>query len=286
MELLTKRVAAIHDLSGFGRCSLTVILPVLSAMGIQVCPVPTAVLSTHTGGLGTPVIKDLTDYLDPCLDHYKNLDIGFDAIYSGFLGNGKQVESVLKYFESYPDALKFVDPVMGDNGKAYKTCDEDYQSQMKKLVCEADFITPNLTEAFLLLGENPVCDGLSLENAKTICEKLSNLGPEKVLVHSLKLDTVGLCSIGFDRRKNTFWLFPNNEIPVSYPGCGDVFASVLLGSFLSDSDFPKAVSKATSFTEKCIKATYNYHTNPKYGLLFENRLCTLLTNEKGIYETV
>ena len=121
MEKRPARVAAIHDLSGFGRCSVSVILPVLSAMGVQVCPVLTAVLSTHTGGFGEVVFRDLTDYIKPSLEHYKNLDIDFEAIYSGFLGSEEQVDSCLEFFKSYPDALKIVDPVMGDNGKIYSS---------------------------------------------------------------------------------------------------------------------------------------------------------------------
>ena len=115
MEKRPARVAAIHDLSGFGRCSVSVILPVLSAMGNQVCPVLTAVLSTHTGGFGEVVFRDLTDYIKPTLEHYKNLDIDFEAVYSGFLGSEEQVDSCLEFFKSYPNALKIVDPVMGDN---------------------------------------------------------------------------------------------------------------------------------------------------------------------------
>ena len=127
MEKRPARVAAIHDLSGFGRCSISVILPVLSAMGVQVCPVLTAVLSAHTGGLGDVVFRDLTDYIHPTLEHYKKLGIDFEAVYSGFLGSEEQVGSCLEFFKAYPNALKVVDPVMGDNGKAYKTCGESLQ---------------------------------------------------------------------------------------------------------------------------------------------------------------
>ncbi len=151
MEKRPQRVAAIHDLSGFGRCSLSVILPVLSVMGVQVCPVPTAVLSTHTGGLGEVVFRDLTDYIEPALAHYKELGIGFEAVYSGFLGSSAQVDACLSFFHSYPNALKIVDPVMGDNGKPYRTCTPEMQSRMAELVAVADVITPNLTEAAILL---------------------------------------------------------------------------------------------------------------------------------------
>ena len=139
------RVAAIHDLSGFGRCSLTVILPVLSVMKVQVCPVTTAVLSTHTGGLGDVVVKDLTDMLEPALAHYKRLGIEFECIYTGWLGSSEQVDICLDYFKSYPDALAVVDPVLGDHGKPYRTSTSDQIARMSQLVPVADVITPNLT---------------------------------------------------------------------------------------------------------------------------------------------
>ena len=119
------RVIAIQDLSGFGRCSLSVILPTLSAMKVQVCPVVTAVLSTHTGGLGEVVFRDLTDYLSPALEHYKKLELSFECVYSGFLGSLDQIDHCLQYFAAYPDAFAVVDPVMGDNGKAYRTYTPD-----------------------------------------------------------------------------------------------------------------------------------------------------------------
>ena len=168
MEKRPARVAAIHDLSGFGRCSVSVILPVLSAMGNQVCPVLTAVLSTHTGGFGEVVFRDLTDYIKPALEHYKSLDIDFEAVYSGFLGSEEQVDSCLEFFKSYPNALKIVDPVMGDNGKAYRTCTKSLQSRMKELVEVADVITPNLTEASMLLGENYRTEPMTVNEARSL----------------------------------------------------------------------------------------------------------------------
>ena len=116
------RVAAIHGLAGFGRSSLAVVTPTLSAMGIQVCPVPTAVLSTHTGGLGEVEYRDLTDYIRPCFEHYQRLELGFEGIYSGFLSNPSQADDVAAFIAAWPDALAVVDPVMGDHGKPYRTC--------------------------------------------------------------------------------------------------------------------------------------------------------------------
>lgn len=148
-----KIIAAIHDLSGYGRCSLSVILPVISAMGIQVCPVPTAVMSTHTGGFTDIAMEDLTDHISACYNHYEKLHLKFDAIYSGFLSSPKQVDCCLEFLHGNPDSLKVVDPVMGDNGKPYSTYTPELICRMKELVDAADVITPNLTETCMLLGE-------------------------------------------------------------------------------------------------------------------------------------
>ena len=147
MDMQNKRVAAIHDLSGVGRCSLTVIMPILSAMGVQACPVPTAILSTHTGGFGEVAFQDLTDYLPQALSHYQRLNLDFSCVYSGFLGSEAQIDHCLAFFQAYPDALAVVDPVMGDHGRAYRTVTEGMQRRMIELVGIADIITPNFTEA-------------------------------------------------------------------------------------------------------------------------------------------
>jgi len=176
---VSKKVVAIHDLSGFGRCSLTVIIPILSAMGIQVCPVPTAILSTHTGGFDNMVFKDLTDYISLCYQHYKSLNLEFDAIYSGFLASSAQIDCCFEFFRGsegdagFSNALKIVDPVMGDNGKPYKTYTKELCSRMNELVSIADIITPNLTEAAILLDED-YSPNLNQETAqewlKRLCE--------------------------------------------------------------------------------------------------------------------
>ena len=149
-----KRVAAIHDLSGFGRCSLSVILPTLSVMGVQVCPVPTTVFSTHTGGLGSVEQRDLSDFTLPCLEHYRRLGLEFECVYSGFLSSQEQIDHGLKFFSTYQDALAVVDPVMGDHGRPYRTITPQMRSRLGELVRVADIITPNLTELCLLTEQD------------------------------------------------------------------------------------------------------------------------------------
>ena len=255
------RIAAIHDLSGFGRCSLTVILPVLSAMGMQVCPVPTAVLSTHTGGMGEVVMRDLTDFLEPALDHYRRLELAFECIYTGFLGSPEQISHCLDYFRSYPQALAVVDPVMGDHGKSYRTVTGEMRGRMRELVAVADLITPNLTEAYMLLGEEYSPVPLTRAQAKSMAsgERMANLG--------------------YDRGRSAFWYVACDYVPVSYPGTGDLFAAVLTGALLQDDSLPMAINRATRFCELAIKTTFGYGSDPRHGVMLERSLGALTQRE-------
>ena len=279
MEKRPARVAAIHDLSGFGRCSISVILPVLSAMGVQVCPVPTAVLSSHTGGLGDPVIRDLTDYIEPALRHYQILGVEFEAVYTGFLGSGEQVDCCLEFFKAYPKALKIVDPVMGDNGRPYRTCTPELRRRMSELAAAADIITPNITEAAMLLEESYPAAPLTRSEAKSMLLRLSHMGPKRVVITGAELAQGGLASLGYDGENGSFWYVPCEYIPVHYPGCGDIYASVLLGAELSGASLPIAMARAAAFTELCVKTTYSYGSDPRYGVMLESVLGSLLKNE-------
>lgn len=273
----TATVAAIHDLSGVGRCSLSVILPTLSAQGIQVCPVPTAILSAHTGGFGEVVLRDLTDYISPALEHYKRLNYEFDCVYSGFLASTEQIDHCLEFFEYYKTALKVVDPVMADNGKRYKTCTHELCSRMGELAAIADIITPNITEAAILLRENPVQPDTAMQKIKSYLVRLSELGPKIVVITSVFSDGKAY-NVGYDREHSKFWRIPYNMINARYPGTGDVFASVLTGSILRGDSLPIAMNRATAFLERAIKTTYSYSTDTREGIMLESCLDFLITN--------
>ena len=266
-----KKVAAIHDISGIGRCSLTVIIPVLSAMGVQVCPVPTAVLSAHTG-YGEFVMRDLTDYIAPALEHYKKLGTEFDCIYSGFLASSEQIDHCLEFFGSFPNALKVVDPVMGDNGKSYATYTPKMCGRMSELVAVADIITPNLTEAAILLGEKYPDAPLNTSQAKSWLVRLSELGPKIVVITSVPIASGGIATIGYDKNSNSFWKIINDYVPISYSGSGDMFASILIGGILKGDSLPIAMNRATSFTQMAIKTTYSYGTHWTDGIMLEPQL--------------
>ena len=274
------RIAAIHDLSGFGRCSLTVILPVLSAMGMQVCPVPTAVLSTHTGGMGEVVMRDLTDFLEPALDHYRRLELAFECIYTGFLGSPEQISHCLDYFRSYPPALAVVDPVRGDHGKSYRTVTGEMRGRMRELVAVADLITPNLTEAYMLLGEEYSPVPLTRAQAKSMLARLSELGPEQVVITGASLASgERMANLGYDRGRSAFWYVACDYVPVSYPGTGDLFAAVLTGALLQDDSLPMAINRATRFCELAIKTTFGYGSDPRHGVMLERSLGALTQRE-------
>ena len=271
------RVGAIHDLSGFGRCSLSVILPVLSTMGIQCCPVPTAILSTHTGGFDGIVIKDLTDYIEPTLRQYKKLGIEFDAVYSGFLATTEQIGHCLEFFREYKSSLKVVDTVMGDHGKPYRTCTPELCRRMSELVEIADVITPNLTEAAILLGEpypTEMTAGMAKSWLARLCEKV-----KIAVITGVPLADGKMTNVGCDRESCGFWRVDWDYIPVSYPGTGDIFASVLTGSLLKGDSLPIAMDRATKFAQIAVKNTYSYGTEPRNGVMFESVLCWLSSNE-------
>ena len=248
-------------------------------MGIQVCPVPTAVLSTHTGGFTDMALEDLTEHISDCYEHYKKLGLQFDAIYSGFMTSPKQVDSCLKFFDGNPDALKVVDPVLGDNGKPYSTCTPELMRRMKELVEEADVITPNLTETCMLLGEE--CPPMmSVSQARSWLARLSDK-PRIVVIKGVPLiDDEGqkLSNIGFDRESGSFWRIDWDHIPMHYPGTGDIFTSVLTASLLKGESLPIALNRATTFTEIAVKTTYSYGTEARQGVLFEDCLSWLMTN--------
>lgn len=278
MQKPSPRVAAIHDLSGFGRCSLAVILPVISTMGVQVCPVPTAVLSTHTGNLGEVVLRDLTDFLEPALAHYKALELSFDCIYSGFLSSVEQVDHCLDFFSAYETALAVVDPVLGDHGKPYRTCGPELRRRMGELVARADIITPNLTEACILLGADYPRAPLTASQAKSMLAKLSELGPKQVIITGLTLADNTLANLGYDRDRGNYWRVSCAYVPVSYPGTGDIFSSVLVGGILTGDSLPIAMDRATRFVELAIKTTYSYGTDTRYGVMLEKSLHWLTLN--------
>lgn len=272
-------VAAIHDLSGFGRCSLSVISPILSAMGVQVCPVPTAVLSTHTGGLGDVVFRDLTDYMMPALEHYKSLGLSFDCIYTGFLSSVDQIDHCGAFFEAFPKALHVVDPVMGDNGTPYRTYTPQMCARMKEIVSRCHMITPNVTEALILLGERYTDEPFTVQRLRSVLSRLAELGPSYVVITGVHMSDGTVVNAGFDTNRSAYWKVVCSYVPAQYPGTGDMYTSVLVGGLLRGDSLPIAMERATRFLELAIKTTFSYGTDRRYGVLFETALPQLMKDE-------
>lgn len=282
MKNIVPRVAAIQDISGFGRCSLTVITPILSCMGVQVCPMPTAVLSTHTGGFKNIAFQDLTDNMENFIKHWEELGLSFDYIYTGFLGNEKQIDKVAHFCETFKrtgEEKIIVDPVMGDNGKLYSTYNEVMQRKMKDLIAYADIITPNVTEMCFLLGREYSTEPLSDEAIKEVLQALVKLGPKVVIITGVMMIDGRKANVAYDSKQDVFWKVPYDEVPAHYPGTGDAFASVLIGALSQGDSLPMAIDRATHFISLAIKTTYGYCTPSREGIMLEKVLPALFNKE-------
>lgn len=272
------KVAAIHDISGYGRGSLTTVIEVLATMGIQPCPVPTAVLSTHTGGFKDYKFIDLTEELPEYINHWANLNIEFDAIYSGFLGSVEQIEIVIDFIKRFKREEQYViiDPVLGDNGKTYDTFGAEMVKKMRKLVKNADIITPNITEAkFLLDKEEEIIR--SDETAKNWLKELSSFGPEMVVITSVPgyKNKERTSVLSYQKKDNRFWKVDCDYVPANFPGTGDLFTSILVGSILTGDSLPMAIDRAVQFISMAVRTTYGYDFPEREGVLIERVLANL-----------
>lgn len=278
MHSVIQRVAAIHDLSGFGGGSLSAVIPILSTMGIQVCSLPTAILSTHTGGFPDFHFRDLTDDMRLIVSHWRRLSLSFAAIYSGFLGSAEQVGIVRDFIRDFrgPETLVVVDPVLGDDGKLYDTMGEGMVTGMRSLVASADVITPNITEAGLLLGEPSLPATSGTDEIKAWARALADLGPRCVIVTSVPADFGrGTSVVAFDREAGRFWKVACPYIPACYPGTGDIFASVISGSLLQGDSLPLSLDRAVQFVSMAIRTTFGHNFPEREGVFLERVLPSL-----------
>lgn len=281
MDNIVKKVAAIHDLSGYGRSSLTGIIPILSSMKLQVCPVPTAVLSTHTGGFEGFSFLDLTDYMEQHIAHWKKLGLEFDCIYSGFLGSPRQIKIVADFvdFFGHKNNLTVIDPVLGDNGRLYGTMGNEMVEEMKKLIGKADIITPNFTEVTFLLDKEYKKE-ISESEVKEWLIELAAMGPKIVIATSVPDEDSHSTDrktnvVAYDRENNVFWKVSCKYIPASYPGTGDAYTSVVIGSLLQGDSLPIAIERGVQFITQCILASYGFKYPNREGVLLERMLDVL-----------
>ncbi len=277
-----KRAAAIHDLSGVGKCSLTVILPILSAAGIECAALPTAVLSTHTGGFGEVVCRDLTEDMLPIARHWRREHIGFDALYSGYLASYQQIGLVRETFGLLRGSrtLVMVDPVMGDNGRLYSLYTPEMARGMADLCACADIIVPNLTEAAILLGRD-YRPRLTPEETEETLRALSRLGPRRVVLTGVHFREGELGAACYDAGIDRMEYEAGPAVPGRFHGTGDVFASVLLAGLLHGNSLAGAVRLAVSFTAESIRRTADAGTDPRFGVRFEPGLTGLAERING-----
>lgn len=262
-----KKVAAIHDLSGYGRASLTVVIPILSNMGYQVCPLPTAILSAHSEYKDFRRF-DLTEHMEAIISHWKELGLSFDALYSGYLASLRQMDIVADFFDNFKTSRNFilVDPVLGDHNRLYPGMEPQMIEGMRRLCRKAGIITPNLTEAAFLLGKTD-CREVTLKETVGWCRRLSDYGPEYVIITSAPSENrKNTATIAYSRRDDRCWQVTADYIPASYPGTGDAFASVITGCLLNGDSLPEAIDRAVYFITMGIKTTFGYNQPPLDGI--------------------
>lgn len=272
-----KKIVTIQDISCYGKCSLTVALPIISAMGVEAAIIPTAVLSTHTM-FSRFTFKDLSDQIEPISEHWKEEKLQFDALYTGYLGSFEQIDLMKQFFEDFgKNTLKFVDPAMGDNGKLYPAFDEAFAKHMATLCAKADIIDPNLTEACFMLGTEYKEDGEYDEAyIKDILKKLCGLGAKIAILTGVSLEENKLGAMGYDSEKDEFFSYFNEKIPAKYHGTGDVFSSTLVGALTRGESLQKAIEIAADYTRESIVYTQKDADKPWYGVNFEQAIPYLI----------
>lgn len=260
-----KKVLCIHDLSGAGRCSLSVILPVLAVMGLQPIALPTMLLSTHTGGLGQPARLDCEAYGRAALEHYRALGLAPDCIYVGYLGTEALVDLAAEAFRLWPEAVKVVDPVMADGGKPYSGFTPAVIEKVRSLCAAADLILPNLTEARLLLGQDPTlpAEPITQEQALDLAAQLTQIAG-RVVVTGLPMGKFVGCAGAGDEP----FVVRHLHIDRSFPGTGDLFGAIVIGSLLRGNVLSAAADAAAGFVAQAIQHTPK-DADTRFGVWFE-----------------
>lgn len=265
-----KKAVTIQDISCFGKCSLTVALPIISAMGIETAVIPTAVLSTHTGGFAGYTFHDLTDDIPAIAKHWKELELKFNAVYTGYLGSAEQINIVSDFFDDFrtDNNVIIVDPVLGDNGKFYAGFDEKFAKKMSSLCSKADYIIPNMTEASFML-EVPYTENYDKKYVEDILRSLAGLGCKTPVLTGVHFDDMQQGAVAYDSENDKFYYSFSENIARSVHGTGDIFASVFTGAVTLGKDIQTSLDISVNYTVECIKATMPYFDEMWYGSCFE-----------------
>ena len=267
-----KQVAAVHDISGYGKCSLTVAIPILSAMGLEVLPVPSAVLSMNTEFPDFSFL-DLTNYLDEFIGSWKHNNVTFDAVYSGFLGSKQQIQIVKSLITEFSAKISIVDPVMGDNGKLFKTYNDEMCNELKSLVTLADIITPNVTEACILTGQKFFGNELNTEQTDVLLKGLQELGCENVVITGIT-NKDKLILRGIENGEN--FEIETELLDFFLSGTGDLFTSVLTGAYVNGDTLINSIKKASGFVINAMQFSKQIGVTHAHGVAFEPLLKELM----------
>lgn len=268
-----KRVIVVEDLSCVGKCSLTVALPIISAAGVETSVLPTAVLSTHTGGFTGYTFRDLTEDIAPIAAHWRSLNLHTDGIYTGYLGSFEQIDLVKQLIDDFAgeDCEVIVDPAMADNGVLYPAFDMDFVAGMRSLCEKADCVVPNLTEASFLLGHT-YKERYSQPEIEALLEELTAMGPRLAVLTGVSFEEGKLGAASYDREAGVFSYYFSEHIDGYYHGTGDVFASAFTAARLRGCSPSECLQLAVDFTVDSIRRTKIAGTENRYGVDFENGL--------------
>lgn len=268
-----KRIVTVQDISCLGKCSLTVALPIISAMGIETCVLPTAVLSTHTA-FKDFTFRDLTQDISPITNHWEKEKFHFDAIYTGYLGSFEQLDLMKDFIQRFggKDVLTIVDPCMADNGKLYSGFTEDFSKAMAGLCSKATIIVPNMTEACFLLGIPYKASGYNQEYVADILSKLAELGPQKIVLKGISFSEDKMGIAAYDSKSQQISWYFHKKIPQSFHGTGDIFASVLTGSLVKGLSLEESYKLAADFVVESIQQTLAEEDWHWYGVNFEKAI--------------
>ena len=276
---MDKKILTVQDISCVGQCSLTVALPILSACGIETAILPSAVLSTHTGGFSGWTFRDLTDDIPGIVDHWEKEKITFDAIYTGYLGSMRQIDMVKDMFArlATPDCVKIVDPAMADNGKLYYGFDEAFAHHMGTLCGEADIVLPNITEACMMTDTPYIGEGYDEAYVRALMEKVLALGAKTVVITGVCYEAgkLGIAILSKGDREISYYF--HEKLDRSCHGTGDIFASAFSGAVVCGKTPLEAARVAGNFTLAGMKATAEGHW---YGTQFEKAIPVLLEELK------
>ncbi len=271
-----KRVLTVQDISCLGKCSLTIALPVISALGSETVILPTAVLSTHTM-FKNFTVKDLSDQLEPIAAHWKSEGVKFDAIYTGYLGTAEQIDQVKQLFADFKgeDTVIIVDPVMADNGKLYPAFDMDYVKKNAELCGCADIIVPNITEAAFMTGME-YREEYDEGYIKEMLAELDKFGAGISVLTGVSLSPGKTGVMGYERAKDEFFVYQNDRVNAAYHGTGDLFSSTVVGEMMKGLSWHDAMRIAADYTARTIEVTLQNPAEPWYGVDFEKTLPELM----------